>query len=216
MNDIMFSRCIIKNIVNTEKYIILNASTKVLSETNSLIDSQVCIYIDMETYGKIIETNKKDLIAVGKEICVTGKTIHELHDNKLLFKVLIQNKKRFDYGRNLYEISVKLLDINTEKLISSYNKFSDKEEFIAYYYNSEEKNTEKREIIVSIDKDKSYKLKDNSSYNIAGKFLLRVTSKILPVIATEIFVADKLIDENIFIQMWEEKKVWKKIKLFQC
>jgi hypothetical protein len=138
------------------------------------------------------------IMAVGKDICVTGKTVCEIVNNKVRFNVLIENKRKIDIGRKTFETNVKLFDITIQRLISTANKKSHRCEFIGKYSNSDDLTKSSHDIIVSVTPKDSQFLRENTSYNVSGKFFVRVTpqQKILPVIETKTFVKDVPLTEG--------------------
>lgn len=199
MNDMCFTRCLIRQISEKGKYKILWCSTKVPVEFGGLIDANLFVYVDLKTFDEKNSSKTPDFLSVGKIICVTGKTVHEVKDGVLSFNLLVQNKRRIDYGRNSFEVKVKLFDISIEKVISINNTRTNRKEVLAKYYNTEDN---PREIVVSLSPQRE--LIPNTSYNLSGVFFVRKAQQIIPLIVANTFVKDVMITEDIYIKDLDE------------
>lgn len=195
MNDMCFTRCLIKQISETGKYKILKCSTKVPVEFGGLMDADLLVYVDNKTFAEKNNEKNPNFLSVGKEICVTGKTVHDIKDGILSFSLLIQNKRRIDYARNSFEVKVKLFDISIGKVVSIMNNRTNRKEVLAKYFNTKEK---PRDIIISVLPQKE--LLPNTNYNVSGVFFVRKTQKIVPLIVANTFVKDVIITEDIYIK----------------
>ena len=107
--------------------------------------------------------------------------------------MLVQNSRRIVYPSKFFSIETKVVDVKVNKLISKRNK--DRIEIICKYDANKNANDK---LIVSIDSLFEPLLKENSSYNISGTFLLRNGN--LPLVVAKTFVPDIIIDENVYIR----------------
>jgi len=192
MNDMSFSQCQIVSIGQNNKYFILNCSTKVPTEKNSLLNATLQVFVEKGLFEEINSVEKRGAILyVGGTISVTGKTICDVNNNNLMFNLLLTNKRRVDMGRRTYETKIVLFDVETNTLITTINPNTGRTEVICQYYNTESKKTNSRDIIVSIAPNKSSILQENAMFNCSGNLVIRQgNSKILPVLVADTFVKD--------------------------
>lgn len=202
MNDVCFTNVTIKNITEQGKYKILSCTTQIPTEQKGFINAIVFVYIDEVLFSEKNENKRtKDMLAIEKSICVTGKTVHEIKNSQIAFRVLVQNSRRIEMARNKCEVNIKLFDIYIETLVHQRNLLTNREEVLCKYFNSDDKNTPSRDIIVSVPIAKVPILKENTSFNISGSFVIRQTAnKLYPVIITRTFVKDTKLDTNIYIR----------------
>lgn len=202
MNDVCFTNVNIKNITEQGNYKILSCTTQIPTEQRGFINAIVFVYIDKVLFSEKNENKRtKDMLSVDKSICVTGKTVHEIKNGQIAFRVLVQNARRIEMSRNKYEVNVKLFDVCIDTLVHQRNLLTNREEVLCKYFNSDDKNTPARDIIISVPIAKVPVLKDNTSFNLSGSFVIRQTAnKLYPVIITRTFVKDTKLDENIYLR----------------
>lgn len=191
MNDINLSNCKIVEIKDSGKYKLLLCQTKIMSETQVLINANVQVFVEKELFDKKNNTdNTKNIMAVGKSCSFTGKTVIDINGANINISLLVQNIRRIDYARNDYESTVKLMDVCIDDIITVFNSKTGRNELVCKYYNSDIKNNA-REIIVSINNNKISTVKKNSSYNLSGNLVIRNSGKkLLAVIYAKTFIKD--------------------------
>lgn len=202
MNDVCFTNIRIRNITDSGKYKLLSCTTQIPGENGGYFNATVFVYIDSVLFKEKNDNKRtKDIMAVDKSICVTGKTVHEIKNGQITFNVLIQNGRRIEMARNKCEAIVKLFDVYIDKLIHQSNLLTNREEVLCKYFNTDDKSSQSREIIVSVPKNKAPILKDNTSFNLSGSFVIRYTAnKLYSVIITKTFIKDTTLEENIYLR----------------
>lgn len=190
MNDMCFSRCLIKKIEDRANMKVLTCLTKVPTE-NGLVDTSLAIYMKEDIFNK---KNEKDtMIAINKELNFIGKTEVVTSENNIRFNMLVQHERRIKHSSQNFSVEAKLFDIQIEQLVMKRNK--ERMEIICKYECSKYADSK---IIVSVNGMMAPLIKENSSYNISGNFLLRNGK--LPVIEAKTFVPDIYVDDNVYIR----------------
>lgn len=197
VNDFGFPKSTILNVLEKEKFAIIICNTIIPDEYGNNFTTKLYVYVEKKLYFEKKE-KYKDMLLIGKNIYVAGKTVHEIENGELIFKVHVQSLKGIDYSRKKENAQAKMLEITLPKIVKK--SLANRCEFLGTYYNDEEK-TLGRKIVISIPKEKEKILKDDTEYNISGKLVLRKgNNQILPVVISETFVKDVPLNTNVYIE----------------
>lgn len=190
MNDMSFSNIRIQSISSKGKYHVITGITKIPTEKGALFNASVQVFIESSIFAEINE-KKDQLLKVGNTFSATGKTVCDINGSNILFNILVTKKRRIDLAKKNFEILVKLLDADVDELVSISNPNTSRTEVICKYYNTENKQTGERSIIVSIKPEKSKILQEKSSYNCSGYLVIRQSSSnLLLVVVAKTFIKD--------------------------
>lgn len=197
MNNICLTRCLVNGARRQGDYVVLNCTTQICTESGSPVNCNVSAYISEETY----KSKRLQQIGLKPGACFkfSGKTVIDGEPTSAKISMMIDAPRFIEYPGKESKGYIKLFDIRSPAppgIRRCKNRF----EIISSYMNT--KNGPARKAIVCVGLEYEKELAPNTGYNVSGSFLLRrVGENLMPVIYTETFVKDIVLDERIPVKI---------------
>lgn len=197
MNNICLTRCLVNGAKRQGNYVALNCTTQICTETGSPVNCNVFVYISEEDF----KNKRLQQIGLKPGACfkMTGKTVIDGEPTSAKISMMIDSPKFIEYPGKKSEGFIKLFDVRSPSAVGI-RRCQDRFEILSSYINT--KDGPQRKAVVCVGLEYEHEIYQNTGYNISGPFLFRrVGGVIMPVIYTETFVRDIVLDERVPVKI---------------